>query len=175
MASTANIDAIISGHTHLAYNHAIPVPAWIQGRAVTTRPVVSAGQYGYNLNQLVFTVDNATGQVQAKTQDVVPFASFPATGDAATQAIVNDANAKAAASPVAGKSAKGATSWVFACTWPVALSTVKTSFLRFSPYWPAETTGRLVTALLPMRGPERVVVGQVGVAGDDRVHVRATR
>ena len=53
-----NIDAIISGHTHLAYNHAIPVQAWIdEGRAVTTRPVVSAGQYGYNLNQLVFTVD----------------------------------------------------------------------------------------------------------------------
>ena len=48
-----DIDAIISGHTHLAYNHRIPVPAWVaEGRAVTKRPVVSAGQYGYNLNQL---------------------------------------------------------------------------------------------------------------------------
>ena len=24
----ANIDAIVSGHTHLAYNHSVPVPAW---------------------------------------------------------------------------------------------------------------------------------------------------
>ena len=50
-----NIDAIISGHTHLAYNHAVPVPAWAaEGRAVTKRPVVSAGQYGMNLNRLRF-------------------------------------------------------------------------------------------------------------------------
>lgn len=92
-----DVDAIVSGHTHLAYNHSVPVPAWVtEGRAVTERPVVSAGQYGENLNKLVFTVDNATGEVQAKTQEIVPFANFPATGDAATQAIVNDANAKAA-------------------------------------------------------------------------------
>ncbi len=32
-----NIDAIVSGHTHLAYNHAVPVPAWA-GRAVTDPP-----------------------------------------------------------------------------------------------------------------------------------------
>ena len=50
-----NVDAIISGHTHLAYNHAIPVPPWAnEGRPVTKRPVVSAGQYGINLNQLRF-------------------------------------------------------------------------------------------------------------------------
>lgn len=92
-----DVDAIVSGHTHLAYNHSVPVPAWAtEGRAVTERPVVSAGQYGENLNKLVFTVDNATGEVQAKTQEIVPFASFPTTGDAATQAIVTDANAKAA-------------------------------------------------------------------------------
>ena len=54
----ANIDAIVSGHTHLAYNHAIPVPEWAsEGRPVTERPVVSAGQYGINLNQLEFEVD----------------------------------------------------------------------------------------------------------------------
>jgi 5'-nucleotidase len=94
---SADVDAIVSGHTHLAYNHSVPVPAWVaEERAVTERPVVSAGQYGENLNKLVFTVDNATGDVQAKTQEIVPFASFPATGDAATQTIVNDANAKAA-------------------------------------------------------------------------------
>lgn len=42
----SDVNAIVSGHTHLAYNH------FIGGR-----PVVSAGQYGANLNQLVFTVD----------------------------------------------------------------------------------------------------------------------
>ena len=89
------VDAIVSGHTHLAYNHSVPVPAWAD-RAVKERPVVSAGQYGENLNKLVFNVDNATGEVLAKTQDVIGFAQFPATGDAATQAIVTDANSKAA-------------------------------------------------------------------------------
>ena len=48
-----------------------------EGRAVTERPVVSAGQYGENLNQLVFTVDNATGDVQAKTQDDRPVRQLP--------------------------------------------------------------------------------------------------
>lgn len=42
----SNVNAIVSGHTHLAYNHIID-----------GRPVVSAGQYGANLNQLVFTVN----------------------------------------------------------------------------------------------------------------------
>ena len=36
---------------------------------MTERPVVSAGQYGMALNKLVFTVDTATGEVQAETQD----------------------------------------------------------------------------------------------------------
>ena len=68
-----DVDAIVSGHTHLAYNHSVPVPAWVtEGRAVTERPVVSAGQYGTNLNQLVFTVDTATGDVSAKTQAILP-------------------------------------------------------------------------------------------------------
>ena len=41
----SDVHAIVSGHTHLAYNHMI-----------AGRPVVSAGQYGANLNQLIFTV-----------------------------------------------------------------------------------------------------------------------
>ena len=58
---STDVDAVISGHTHLAYNHLVPVPGWA-GRAVTERPVVSAGQYGAILDQLVFTV-NAAGEV----------------------------------------------------------------------------------------------------------------
>jgi 5'-nucleotidase len=53
-----NVDAIVSGHTHLTYNCMVPVQQWVDaGRAVTERPVVSAGQYGYNLDQLLFTTD----------------------------------------------------------------------------------------------------------------------
>jgi len=64
-----DVDAVISGHTHLAYNHLVPVPGWA-GRAVTERPVVSAGQYGANLNRLVFTV-NAAGDVTGLTTSIV--------------------------------------------------------------------------------------------------------
>jgi 5'-nucleotidase len=88
-----NVDAIVSGHTHLAYDCSFPVAGWA-GRAVTERPVVSAGQYGYNLNQLTFTVDTATGDVVAKKQALLPLAGqFPA--DADTQAIVDKAVASA--------------------------------------------------------------------------------
>ena len=103
-----DVDAIVSGHTHLAYNHSVPVPAWAtEGRAVTERPVVSAGQYGSFLNQLVFTVDTTTGDVAAKTQAILPMVgpdpdgSGPAVGpalypaDPATKAIVDTAVANA--------------------------------------------------------------------------------
>ncbi len=94
-----DVDAIVSGHTHLAYNHEVPVKAWIdENREVTTRPVVSAGQYGSNLNQLVFTVDSDTGEVVAKTQKILALktgqtANYPV--DAATKSIVDAAVAKA--------------------------------------------------------------------------------
>ena len=58
-----NFDAIISGHTHLAYDHKVPVKEWQdEKRPVTVRPVVSAGQYGYNLNKITFTYDKAKKQ-----------------------------------------------------------------------------------------------------------------
>ncbi|MGN6414964.1 5'-nucleotidase C-terminal domain-containing protein [Flexivirga sp.] len=64
-----NVDAVISGHTHLTYNCMVNVPGWA-GRAVTQRPVVSAGQYGYNLDQLNFTV-SAAGQVTGVQSDTL--------------------------------------------------------------------------------------------------------
>ena len=39
---------------------------------MTERPVVSAGQYGTNLNQLVFTVDPDDGAITAETQAILP-------------------------------------------------------------------------------------------------------
>ncbi len=86
------IDAVISGHTHQAYDHRVPVAAWA-GRAVTDRPVVSAGQYGMALNQLLFTFD-AAGTVTGLATGIVNLdAGFPP--DAAVQSIVDDAVAEA--------------------------------------------------------------------------------
>lgn len=98
-----DVDAIVSGHTHLAYNCSFPVAQWSsEGRAVTDRPVVSAGQYGTSLNQLIYSVDGATGVVSAKTQTVLPLENpltnppaplYPAAGDVA--ALVDAAAARA--------------------------------------------------------------------------------
>ncbi len=90
-----DIGAIVSGHTHLAYNH-----------TVDGMPVVSAGQYGVNLNQLVFDIDSATGDVSVVSQEILPLmnkevvdgkdvwsANYPA--DPVVQSIVDAAKADA--------------------------------------------------------------------------------
>jgi len=97
-----NVDAIISGHTHLSYNCKFPVAGWA-GRPVTERPVVSAGQYGYNLNQLDLSVDPDSGQIQSIDQSILPLTTRNADGtytanypaDAATKSIVDAAVADA--------------------------------------------------------------------------------
>ncbi|WGX99244.1 bifunctional UDP-sugar hydrolase/5'-nucleotidase [Nocardioides sp. L-11A] len=69
---SSDVDAIVSGHTHLAYDCSFPVQDWVDAaRPVTDRPVVSAGQYGQKLNRLVFSVDPDTGDVQAKSQSII--------------------------------------------------------------------------------------------------------
>jgi 5'-nucleotidase len=92
-----NVDAIVSGHTHLAYNCSFPVAGW-GDRAVTDRPVVSAGQYGMALNQLVFTVDSS-GSIVATSQDILDLKGSPTTfnypSDPVVEQIVADAVAKA--------------------------------------------------------------------------------
>lgn len=102
--ASPNVDAIISGHTHLAYNCRYPVAGW-EGRAVTKRPVVSAGQYGTNLNQLVFKLDPDTGELAAITQDVVATAGVGYAPDPTVDGIVQDAVAFAetAGAAVLGK------------------------------------------------------------------------
>ncbi len=90
--TSSDVDAIISGHTHLAYNCSFPVPQWVtDGRAVTERPVVSSGQYGQNLNKLVFTVDAVTGEVAAKTQSTLALTEANYPEDPAVVSIVEDA------------------------------------------------------------------------------------
>jgi 5'-nucleotidase len=93
---SADVDAIVSGHTHLAYNCSFPVQAWIdEARPVTDRPVVSAGQYGTNLNQLVFSIDGATGVVSAKTQSIIALAGGGFAPNPIVTQIVADAVAEA--------------------------------------------------------------------------------
>ncbi|GIM62573.1 hypothetical protein Pve01_77280 [Planomonospora venezuelensis] len=91
----SDVSAIVSGHTHLAYNHADP------NADTAGRPVVSAGQYGTNLNKLVFAVDPDAGTVALKSKDVVRANTVTLTAPSATAArdaastVVQDAVAKA--------------------------------------------------------------------------------
>ena len=60
----ADIDAIISGHTHLAYNHLIPVPEWAT-RADRSRPARSSppASTATTSTSCCSRVDPATGEV----------------------------------------------------------------------------------------------------------------
>ena len=60
---SSDVDAIVSGHTHLNYSCQYPVAGW----GTRTRPVVSAGQYGAFLNRLTFSVDPDTGTILTVT------------------------------------------------------------------------------------------------------------
>ncbi len=52
-----NVDAIVSGHTHLAYNHVID-----------GRPVISSGQYGERFSRMDITVDRVTKKFTMKNE-----------------------------------------------------------------------------------------------------------
>ncbi|MCF6379046.1 ExeM/NucH family extracellular endonuclease [Nocardioides KLBMP 9356] len=82
--ANANVDAIISGHTHLKYNCKVAVA----GKTID-RPVVSAGQYGSYLNQLEFEFTPGTKQLARIRQHVLAMKDYDE--DAATKAIVQSA------------------------------------------------------------------------------------
>ncbi|GAB6858953.1 ExeM/NucH family extracellular endonuclease [Microbacterium xylanilyticum] len=82
-----SVNAIVSAHTHLAYNHVID-----------GRPVVSAGQYGENMGLMDLKVDPATKKLLSITNEIKPLTvnkvpQYPA--DPAVQAIVDAAKTKA--------------------------------------------------------------------------------
>ncbi|GAA1931461.1 bifunctional metallophosphatase/5'-nucleotidase [Nocardioides hwasunensis] len=85
-----NVNAIISGHTHLAYNC-----------TVDGVPVVSSGQYGTNFNVLKFTVDTSVPSVSVASQAIVSANSVALTAQSAidkkaeVKTIVDAAVAKA--------------------------------------------------------------------------------
>jgi 5'-nucleotidase len=85
-----SIRMIISGHTHLAYDHEIPIPG-----TSDTRLVISSGQYGEKFAHTVLSVDPETGELLDADAEILnlPGAAAP---DPAVAAIVADAVAQAA-------------------------------------------------------------------------------
>ena len=86
-----SVNAIVSAHTHLAYNHVID-----------GRPVVSAGQYGENLGLMDIKVDPTSKKLLSITNEIKPLTktvdgkvvgAYPA--DPKVQAIVDAAKKKA--------------------------------------------------------------------------------
>ncbi|WP_168626077.1 ExeM/NucH family extracellular endonuclease [Cryobacterium sp. BB307] len=78
------VDAIVSGHTHLAYDHEIEIPGMDLPRLV-----VSAGQYGQNYAHLDLSVDAETQEIISFTAEILPITGF--TPDAEVAAIVAEA------------------------------------------------------------------------------------
>ncbi|WP_432509923.1 bifunctional metallophosphatase/5'-nucleotidase [Kineococcus sp. SYSU DK001] len=85
--ASGQVDAILSGHTHLRYDCAFPVA----GKAVQ-RPVLSAESYSTAFDHLVLDVD-AAGEVVAAGHQVLDVVGF--TPNAQVQRIVDDAVAVA--------------------------------------------------------------------------------
>ncbi|MFL6061070.1 MAG: Ig-like domain repeat protein, partial [Marmoricola sp.] len=89
-----NVDAVISGHTHLEYSCSFPVGGW-SGRSITSRPVMQAGSYAVALDQLVYSFDAAGNPVDV-TSNLVgvkgPVSTlFSAPNDPDVASIVSDA------------------------------------------------------------------------------------
>jgi 5'-nucleotidase len=100
--ASAEIDAIVSGHTHQSYTCQVPVDG-----TDAERTVIQAHQYGTTLGKLDIRVESASKELVSVTGGLVPLvkpadaaAGTPATAlypeDAAVKAIVDEAKAVAA-------------------------------------------------------------------------------
>ncbi|TLM81217.1 ExeM/NucH family extracellular endonuclease [Pseudarthrobacter sp. NamE2] len=97
--TSADVDAIFTGHTHKEYAWDAPVPD-VEGK---TRPIVQTGNYGENVGQIQLTVDTGTKQVTAYKAGNIKRTTAPAADlvaayprVAAVDAIVKKALADAA-------------------------------------------------------------------------------
>jgi 5'-nucleotidase len=87
MNMSANVDVILSGHTHQAYAFEAPVPGTDK-----LRPVLQAEDYGVKLGKVTLSIDPATKQVvtsDAALLDVVGVTPDPAVTDLVNQAKAN--------------------------------------------------------------------------------------
>lgn len=71
--TSADVDAIFTGHTHKEYAWSAPIPGTDR-----TRPVVQTGSYGAKIGEITLTVDAATGDVSAHTERNVARTTTPA-------------------------------------------------------------------------------------------------
>jgi len=70
--TSADVDAIFTGHTHKEYSWSAPIPGTDR-----TRPIVQTGSYGGNIGEIVLTID-PEGAVSAHTERLVPRTTTPA-------------------------------------------------------------------------------------------------
>ncbi|WP_350349015.1 bifunctional UDP-sugar hydrolase/5'-nucleotidase [Agromyces sp. G08B096] len=70
LGASDDIDAIVSGHTHLAYNHVID-----------GRPVISSGQYGEKFSNMVIQYDPVTDELLSMQNTVYDAAIKDARGN----------------------------------------------------------------------------------------------
>jgi 5'-nucleotidase len=87
MNMSANVDAILSGHTHQAYAFEAPIPGTDR-----LRPVVQAEDYGQKLSKVTLSVDPTTKEIVASDAallDVVGAPSDPAVADVVARAKAN--------------------------------------------------------------------------------------
>ena len=71
LSANDNIDAIVSGHTHLPYNHVID-----------GRPVISSGQYGERFSNMEISYDRATKKITKMENTLYTMATaFDALGN----------------------------------------------------------------------------------------------
>lgn len=89
--ASADVDAIVSGHTHLQYDHDVPIPGTDR-----TRPVISSGEYGVAYGHTTISVDPDTGEALSISSEVLPLVTTPPfTPDPVVAQIVADAVAVA--------------------------------------------------------------------------------
>lgn len=82
--ASADVDAIVSGHTHLQYDHDVPIPGTDR-----TRPVISSGEYGIAYGHTTVQVDPQSGELLSIESEVLPVEGF--APDAEVAAIVAEA------------------------------------------------------------------------------------
>lgn len=89
--ASADVDAIVSGHTHLQYDHDVPIPGTDR-----TRPVISSGEYGVAYGHTTISVDPDTGELLSISSEILPLVTTPPfTPDPVVAQIVADAVAVA--------------------------------------------------------------------------------
>ncbi|GAB1515965.1 ExeM/NucH family extracellular endonuclease [Actinophytocola sp. KF-1] len=87
--ASADIDAILSGHTHQPYAFEIPVPGTDR-----TRPVIQAEDYGVKLGKATLSIDPATKTVVSSSAELLNVTGAPSDPEVAALVAQAKANAE---------------------------------------------------------------------------------